>query len=74
MQMRLSSTSKTTNPQQVRIAMSTGLNGTPMASFSDSLTPEQRWAITDYIVSLSGTDGPAYTNLVVAKYFRIRSI
>jgi mono/diheme cytochrome c family protein len=48
--------------------MSTGLNGTPMASFSDSLTPEQRWAITDFIVSLSGTDGPAYTNLVVAKY------
>jgi mono/diheme cytochrome c family protein len=48
--------------------MSTGLNGTPMASFSESLTPEQRWAITDYIVSLSGTDGPAYTNLVVAKY------
>ncbi len=48
--------------------MSTGLNGTPMASFSDSLTPEQRWAITDYIVSLSGTEGPAYTNLVVAKY------
>ena len=48
--------------------MSTGLNGTPMASFSDSLTPEQRWAITDYIVSLSGSDGPAYTNLVVAKY------
>jgi mono/diheme cytochrome c family protein len=48
--------------------MSTGLNGTPMASFSDSLTPEQRWEITDYIVSLSGTDGPAYTNLVIAKY------
>ncbi|HXD19353.1 MAG TPA: c-type cytochrome [Vicinamibacterales bacterium] len=48
--------------------MTTGLNGTPMASFADSLTPEQRWAITDYIVSLSGTDGPAYTNLVVAKF------
>jgi hypothetical protein len=48
--------------------MTTGLNGTPMASFSDSLTPEQRWAITDFIVSLSGTDGPGYTNLVVAKY------
>ena len=47
--------------------MSTGLNGTPMPSFTDSLTPEQRWAITDYIVSLSGTDGPGYTNLVVAK-------
>jgi mono/diheme cytochrome c family protein len=47
--------------------MSTGFNGTPMPSFSDSLSPEQRWAITDFIVSLSGTDGPGYTNLVVAK-------
>jgi mono/diheme cytochrome c family protein len=47
--------------------MSTGLNGTPMPSFTDALTPEQRWAITDYIVSLSGTEGPGYTNLVVAK-------
>jgi DMSO reductase family type II enzyme heme b subunit len=47
--------------------MSTGFNGTPMPSFSDSLTPEQRWAITDYIASLSGGDGPAYANLVIAK-------
>ena len=47
--------------------MSTGFNGTPMPSFSDSLSPEQRWAITDFIVSLSGTDGPGYSNLVVAK-------
>ena len=48
--------------------MSTGLNGSPMPSFVDSLQPEQRWAITDFILSLSGSDGPAYTNLVVAKY------
>jgi len=48
--------------------MSTGFNGTPMPSFADALTPEQRWAITDFIVSLSGTNGPAYTNLVVAKH------
>ena len=48
--------------------MSTGFNGTPMPGFVDALTPEQRWAITDYIVSLSGDRGPAYTNLVVAKY------
>jgi mono/diheme cytochrome c family protein len=47
--------------------MSTGFNGTPMPSFSDALTPEQRWAITDFIVSLSGSNGPGYTNLVVAK-------
>ena len=47
--------------------MTTGFNGTPMPSFVDSLTPEQRWAIADYIVSLSGSNGPGYTNLVVAK-------
>jgi mono/diheme cytochrome c family protein len=47
--------------------MTTGLNGAPMPSFADSLPVEQRWAITDYIVSLSGSDGPGYTNLVVAK-------
>ena len=48
--------------------MSTGLNGTPMPSFADALTPEQRWAITDFIVSLSAADGPGYTNLIVAKH------
>ena len=48
--------------------MSTGFNGTPMPSFADALTPEQRWAITDFIVSLSGGTGPGYTNLVVAKH------
>jgi mono/diheme cytochrome c family protein len=48
--------------------MSTGFNGTPMPGFADALTPEQRWAITDFIVSLSGPTGPGYTNLVVAKH------
>jgi len=48
--------------------MSTGLNGTPMPSFLEALQPEQRWAITDFIVSLSGSSGPGYTNLVIAKH------
>ncbi len=48
--------------------MTTGLNGTPMPSFADALAPEQRWAITDFIASLSGSIEPGYTNLVVAKY------
>ena len=47
--------------------MSTGFNGTPMPAFVDALTPAQRWAITDYIVSLSGGGGPGYSNLVIAK-------
>lgn len=48
--------------------MSTGFNGTPMPGFVDALTPEQRWAITDYIVSLSGEGGPGYANLVRARH------
>jgi mono/diheme cytochrome c family protein len=48
--------------------MSTGFNGTPMPSFVDSLSTEQRWAITDFIVSLSESSEPAYTNLVIAKF------
>jgi mono/diheme cytochrome c family protein len=52
--------------------MSTGFNGTPMPSFSDALTPEQRWAITDFIVSLSGGSEPGYTNLVVARRVEAR--
>ena len=39
-----------------------------MPGFLDAQTPEQRWAITDYIVSLSGENGPGYTNLVVARH------
>jgi len=48
--------------------MSTGFNGTPMPAFVDALTPEQRWAITDFIASLSSGTGPGYTNLAIAKY------
>jgi mono/diheme cytochrome c family protein len=48
--------------------MTTGFNGTPMPGFLEALTEEQRWAITDFIVSLSGNDGPRYTNLVVARH------
>jgi mono/diheme cytochrome c family protein len=54
--------------------MTTGLNGTPMPSFLDAMTPEQRWAITDFIVSLSAGEldeedgGPGYTNLVTARH------
>jgi mono/diheme cytochrome c family protein len=49
--------------------MSTGLNGTPMPGFGDdALKPEQKWAITDYIDSLSGGGEPGYSNLVIAKH------
>ena len=54
--------------EEIFRTMSTGLNGTPMPSFLDAMPPEQRWAITDYIVSLEPSHEPGYTNLVVAKH------
>jgi len=54
--------------EEIFKTMTTGLNGTPMPSFEEALTPEQRWAISDFIFSLSGSNGPGYTNLVVAKH------
>ena len=48
--------------------MSTGLNGTPMPSFAEALKPEQLWAITDFIASLSSDKGPGYTNVVIARH------
>ena len=47
--------------------MTTGFNGTPMPSYEEALPPEQRWAITDFIVSLSESSEPDYSNLVIAK-------
>jgi mono/diheme cytochrome c family protein len=46
--------------------LSTGLNGTPMPSFKDALKPEERWALTDFITSLSDGEWPSYGTLVVA--------
>src|SRR4029079_13612942 len=48
--------------------MTTGLNGTPMPAFGDALTPEQRWAITDYMYSLGESDHAPYSMLINAKH------
>ena len=49
-------------------AMTTGLNGTPMPAFGESLTEEQRWDITNYIFSLGGSsESPNYATLLTAK-------
>lgn len=46
--------------------MSTGFAGTPMPGFHGALPPEDIWAITDYMLSLSG--GPQGTGIVEAPY------
>jgi mono/diheme cytochrome c family protein len=45
---------------------STGLNGTPMPSFFDSVAEADRWALTDYVYSLGDGDTPRYATLLVA--------
>jgi len=45
--------------------LSTGLNGTPMPSYVEAVPDEQRWAIVDFIDSLSAAE-PNYATLVRA--------
>ncbi len=47
-------------------AFSTGLNGTPMPSYAESLSEEQRWQLADYIVSLGPGSDPGYDSMVTA--------
>lgn len=40
------------NPENIFREVSTGLNGTPMPSFKDALTIEQRWDVANFVISL----------------------
>jgi mono/diheme cytochrome c family protein len=53
--------------EEIFRAFSTGLNGTPMPSFVDALSAEQRWDLANYVYSLSPSDTPNYATVVVAK-------
>jgi len=46
---------------------STGVNGTPMPSFFDSVSEPDRWALTDYVYSLGDGGAPHYATLLVAR-------
>jgi mono/diheme cytochrome c family protein len=46
----------------------TGMNGTPMPSFAESLSDEERWQLVDYIASLDPRDRPSYAELVLAAW------
>ena len=39
-------------------AMTTGLDGTPMPSFADSMKEDERWAISYYVLSFSAFNDP----------------
>jgi len=44
------------NPRNIFREVSTGLNGTPMPSFIDALSEEERWHVSNFVMSL----GPKY--------------
>lgn len=41
------------NPRNIFREISTGLNGTPMPSFHDELTEEERWHVANFVISLT---------------------
>ena len=45
-------------PKDIFRTMSTGLSGTPMPSFADSVSAEDRWALAYYVLSLSAFKDP----------------
>jgi mono/diheme cytochrome c family protein len=53
--------------QDIYRTFSTGLNGTPMPSYADSLTVEERWRLVDYVYSLGAADEPNYSEQLIAK-------
>ena len=53
--------------QDIFRAFSTGFNGTPMPSFVDALSEEQRWDLANYVYSLSPSDAPSYATVLVAR-------
>jgi cytochrome c oxidase cbb3-type subunit 2 len=45
-------------PQGLFRTISTGLNGTPMPSYADSLTVRERWALVSYVLSIATRERP----------------
>ncbi|VAX30798.1 hypothetical protein MNBD_NITROSPIRAE01-1795 [hydrothermal vent metagenome] len=46
------------NPRNIFREVSTGLNGTPMPSFAEELTEDERWHVANFVVSLTDVVRP----------------
>ena len=55
-----------TTREDIYRTFSTGLNGTPMPSYIDSLTNEERWQLVDFVYSLGDSDTPEYSDRLIA--------
>jgi cytochrome c oxidase cbb3-type subunit 2 len=46
------------NPEDLYRTLSTGLNGTPMPSYADAFSANERWALVSYILSIATHERP----------------
>ena len=46
------------HPEDLYRTITTGLNGTPMPSYAEVLTPEERWSLVSYVLSIATRDRP----------------
>lgn len=64
------------NPRNIFREVSTGLNGTPMPSFADELSEDDRWHVANFVVSLTDvkrpmdpeTNKPSYGFVIKSKF------
>jgi mono/diheme cytochrome c family protein len=55
--------------QDIFRTFTTGMNGTPMPAYADSIAVDDRWHLVNYIASLShGAERPGYTNLMTVRF------
>ncbi len=55
------------DPKDLYLRFTTGLDGTPMPSFINTLSPEERWHLANFIASLHNISGPGGTTVLISK-------
>ena len=53
--------------RDIFMRISTGLDGTPMPSYADSLSEEERWALAHYVASLQTREEPSAATVLRAR-------
>lgn len=53
--------------RDIFMRISTGLDGTPMPSYADSLSEDERWALTHYVASLQTPEQPSAATVLRAR-------
>jgi len=61
------------NPRNIFREVSTGLNGTPMPSFAEALSVQQRWDVANFVISLCPKEKIDPIKILPATRFVVRS-